>query len=213
MYEVNNGVAQINGQKGKYDGYVTNPSEKYGKNAVENMYTYYEKPLSADNFATPPLPNFDVTPEAIDKNAEQMQAYIEENQKYLDALPPLEFEYRYMPNIQKGQIDKTALRAASKEEMGGVDELSIEELDHRFAPDSSYTSAALDINQDGKVNVDEYSTSFLAGDILSKETPSIDNVDGTINKKGSDAVLAYAKKSNQAAAAALYGNIYKTYFN
>ena len=118
-----------------------------------------------------------------------------------------------MPNIQKGQIDKTALRAASKEEMGGVDELSIEELDHRFAPDSSYTSAALDINQDGKVNVDEYSTSFLAGDILSKETPSIDNVDGTINKKGSDAVLAYAKKSNQAAAAALYGNIYKTYFN
>ena len=37
------------------------------------------------------------------------------------------------------------------------------------------------------------------------------NVDGTINKRGFDAVLAYTQKSNLAAASKLYSNIYNTY--
>ena len=45
MFEVNNGVAKINGTKGKYDNKVSDPSVKYGRNAVENYYTYVEQPL------------------------------------------------------------------------------------------------------------------------------------------------------------------------
>ena len=48
--------------------------------------------------------------------------------------------------------------------------------------------------------------------MLSKsDKPDPKNVDGTINEKGMNAVLAYSKKSNAAAAAALYSKIYKTY--
>ena len=36
MFEVNNGITNINGKQGKYDNKVTDPSVKYGRNAVEN---------------------------------------------------------------------------------------------------------------------------------------------------------------------------------
>ena len=69
-----------------------------------------------------------------------------------------------------------------------------------------------DLNNDGKVDVAEYGSSILAADMLSKsETPNSANVDGTINKKGFDAVLSYTQKSNIAAATKLYSNIYNTY--
>ena len=42
MFEVNNGIVKIDGSKGKYDGKVTDPSVRYGRNAVENYYTYLE---------------------------------------------------------------------------------------------------------------------------------------------------------------------------
>ena len=48
MFEVNNGIANINGKQGKYDNKVTDPSVKYGRNAVENYYTYLEKPIVSD---------------------------------------------------------------------------------------------------------------------------------------------------------------------
>ena len=70
----------------------------------------------------------------------------------------------------------------------------------------------MDLNNDGKVDVAEYGSSILAADMLSKsETPNPANVDGTINKKGFDAVLSYTQKSNIAAATKLYSNIYNTY--
>lgn len=74
-----------------------------------------------------------------------------ENDEYLKALPPLEFEYRYMPVMPKGQVDKKAVLGAAYEEMGQTKEMSVEEMDHRFAPDENFTSRALDINKDGKL--------------------------------------------------------------
>ena len=68
------------------------------------------------------------------------------------------------------------------------------------------------MNNDGKVDIAEYGSSILAADMLSKaDTPNPANVDGTINKKGFDAVLAYTQKSNATEAAKLYSNIYNTY--
>ena len=58
MFEVNNGVAKIDGSRGKYDGgkydggkyesKVSDPSVRYGRNAVENYYTYVEHPIVTD---------------------------------------------------------------------------------------------------------------------------------------------------------------------
>lgn len=207
MFEVNNGVAQINGSMGKYDGKVEDPSTRYGRNAVENYYTYVEKPIVADKMGV----NGTGVNGANDVDT-KLNNFLKENDEYLKALPPLEFEYRYMPQMPKGQIDKKALLGAAYEEMGKVNEMSVEEMDNRFAPDDSFTSRALDINKDGKIDNGEYATSILAADMLSKsDTPDTANIDGTINKKGFNAVLAYTQKSNAAAAAALYSNIYNTY--
>ena len=122
------------------------------------------------------------------------------------------FEYRYMPQMQKGQIDKQAILGAAYEELGQVEELSVKDLDNKFAPDETFTSEALDINKDGKIDIAEYGSSIIAADMLSKsDSPDINNVDGTINKKGFDALLKYTQRSNAEAAAKLYSNIYNTY--
>lgn len=212
MFEVNNGVVKINGAQGKYDGKVTDPSERYGRNAVENYYTYVEQPIVTDKMNTAPILDFGINPNADEANADKLNKFLKENDEYLKALPPLEFEYRYMPQMPKGQIDKKALLGAAYEEMDGVNEMSVEEMDDRFAPDESFTSQALDINKDGKIDNGEYATSILAADMLSKsDTPNPENIDGTINKNGFNAVLAYTQKSKAAAAAALYSKIYDTY--
>ena len=212
MYEVNNGVVKIDGAKGKYDNRVSDSSTRYGRNAVENLYTYMEQPLVTDKMTTAPILDFGVNPNAADNNIDKLDKFLKENDEYLKALPPLKYEYRYMPQLQKGQVDKKALLGAAYEEMGGEKELSVAELDHRFAPDKTFTSKALDINNDGKVDIAEYGSSILAADMLSKsDVPNTSNIDGTINKKGFDAVLAYTQKSNAEAAAKLYSNIYNTY--
>lgn len=212
MFEVNNGVVKIDGLKGKYDNKVSDPSERYGRNAVENLYTYMEQPLVTDKMTMAPVLDFGVNPNAVDNNIDKLDKFLKENDEYLKALPPLKYEYRYMPQMQKGQVDQKALLGAAYEEMGGEKELSVAELDYRFAPDKTYTSKALDINDDGKVDIAEYGSSILAADMLSKsDIPNTSNIDGTINKKGFDAVLAYTQKSNADAAAKLYSNIYNTY--
>ena len=212
MYEVNNGVVNINGAKGKYDNKVSDSSVRYGRNAVENYYTYLEKPLVEDKMTTAPILDFGLNPEAADKNAEKLDKFLKENDEYLSALPPLKYEYRYMPQMQKGQVDTNAVLGAAYEEMGKQKELSVEKLDAQFAPDENFTSKALDINNDGKVDIAEYGSSILASDMLSKsDKPDTKNIDGTINKQGFDALLAYTQKSNLAAAKKFYSNNYNTY--
>lgn len=212
MFEVSNGVAKIDGSKGKYDNKVTNPSVRYGRNAVENYFTYLEKPIIADNMNPAPILDFGLSQDAAENNADKLDKFLKENDEYLSALPPLEFEYRYMPQMQKGQIDKQAVLGAAYEELGQVEDLSVRDLDNKLAPDETFTSEALDINKDGKIDIAEYGSSIIAADMLSKsDSPDINNVDGTINKKGFNALLKYTQKSNAEAAAKLYSNIYNTY--
>ena len=206
MFEVNNGVTKIDGKNN------TTASEMYGRKAVDNFYSYAEKPITEDRFNTAPILDFGLNPNAQENNAKKIEGFLKENDDYLNALPPLKFEYRYMPNIVDGKIDKEALLGAANEEMLRRPEMSVEEMDSNFAPSKDFTSKALDINGDGKITNAEYSTSILAADMLSKsDKPDPKNVDGTINEKGMNAVLAYSKKSNAAAAAALYSKIYNTY--
>ena len=201
---------EINGANGYYDGKVTDDSERYGKNAVANHREFVTNPLKTAMSGEAPMLNFSPTEEAQQENIEKLESFVKENDAYLESLPPLQYEYRYMPNIVNGQIDKKALFSAAKEEMGS-DKISVKTFDENYLPNKDYTSKALDINNDGNIDVPEYSASILAADMLSKEEPDVKNIDGSINSKGMTAVMEYAHKSNAEAAAKLYSQIHSTY--
>ena len=209
MFELNNGVAKIDGVRGKYDEKtVSDPSVRYGRNSVQNFYSYLQQPLLTDNNATPPILDFGTKPEAQEKNIELMEKYTKENDSYLNSLPPLEYEYRYMPNINKrGEIDKNALLGAAYEELVGKKEVSVKDLDNAFAINENYSTAPMDVNKDGKVDVGEYATSIIAADLISNNG----EVKGTINKQGHDAVFEYTKKANADAATQLYSTFYNKF--
>ena len=213
MFEVNNNVRKINGVKGKYDEKaVTDSSERYGRNAVNNYYSYKEEPFLSDNFKTAPILDFSMNPEAPEKNAQKIEKFLKENDEYLNSLPPLEFEYRYMPNIHKGHIDKKALMGAAYEEMGREKEMSVKMMNDNYAPSKDYTFESMDINKDGKIDKAEYSTSILAADLLSKpEGTNIDGVDGTINNKGMNTLQELTKKANAQEASVVYTALYNQY--
>lgn len=190
---------QINGSQGKYDN--------YGKNAVENHLQYMEAPLINDKQNTAPILDFKPTEEADKNNLALLENFADENDTYLASLPPLEYEYRYMP---EGSFDKNSLLAAAEKEMGAK-ELSVEEFENRYLIDDTMTAEPLDINKDGKIDNSEYASNIIAADLLSKETTDPAKADGVITPKGLNAVLEYSQKSRAAAAANLYASIYKTY--
>ena len=214
MFEVNNGVAKIDGAKGMYDEKnVTNSSERYGRNAVQNYYSYMEQPLVKDNTIPAPILDFCGTADAQEKNINKIEEFTKENDKYLSSLPPLNFEYRYMPNLHKrGEIDKQALFGASFENMGQRDKISVDELNSTFALSKNHTFKPVDINNDGFVDNSEYSTTMLAADMFSKsEKTNFENIDGTINSRGLKKIMEYTKISNAEAAKSLYSEIYNKF--
>ena len=202
---------QINGSNGRYDGKLKDESVKYGRNAVDNHIKAMEAPIANDNFAKPPVFDFSPSAQAGDKNLEALEKYLDKNDAYLNALPPLEYEYRYIPNLVNGKIDNKAVLGAALEEMGGAKELSVKEFEKRYLIDESQTAEPLDINKDGKIDIAEYGSNIIAADILSKGTTDPIKANGIINTKGMNAVLEYSKKSNAAAAAKLYESIYNTH--
>lgn len=209
MFEVNKGVTKIDGTRGKYDDKtVTNPSVRYGRNSVQNFYAYLEQPIIKDNNATPPVLDFSINDKAVDSNIEKMEKYVKENDIYLKSLPPLEYEYRYMPNIHKyNEIDKDALLGAAYEELGKRKEIKVEELDKNFALSNDFTTSSIDLNKDGKIDIGEYGSSIIAADIISNNG----NINGTINQKGHNAVQELTRKANAEAAAQLYSALYNKF--
>ena len=189
MFEVNNGIAKINGNNGKYtEDSITNPSVRYGRNSVQNFYTYIEQPIIKDNHATPPILDLGLSPDAAEKNIEKIEKYVKENDTYLKSLPPLEYEYRYMPNLRKpGEINNDALFGAAYEE--------------------NYSAGSMDLNKDGVVDIGEYGASILTADMISNNG----NINGTINRNGHNAVLELNKKANAQAASELYSAVYNQF--
>ena len=204
---------QVNGANGIYDNKIADPSIRYGKNAVENHFQHLEKPL-LDAMVNPnpaPILDFGVDEDAADSNIEALEKFTENNDKYLASLPPLEYEYRYLPNFENGKIDTKALLAAAYEEMNGVKELSVDEFSARYLINEEMTAEPLDVNKDGKIDIAEYGANMLATDLLSKDTTDVSKADGSINTKGMNTILEYTKKANAQAASELYTNIYNTY--
>ena len=199
---------EVNGLKGRYDGKVADDSVRYGRNAVDNNIKAMQAPLLNENFATPPVFDFSPNTEAGEKNLKALEKYVSDNDDYLKSLPPLEYEYRYMP---AGKVDTKAVLGAAYEEMGGQKELSVKEFENRYLIDESQTAESLDINKDGKIDIAEYGANIMAADVLSKGTTDVTKVDGTINSQGLNAVMQYSLKANAAAATKLYSSIYNTY--
>lgn len=202
---------QVNGANGRYDGKIKDKSLLYGSNAVDNHAQHLQAPITNDNFAMPPILDFSGTSEADDLNAKLLDRYTKENDAYLKSLPPLEYEYRYMPNVGVGNVDKKAVLAAAYQEMGQVKEMPVKDFEDKFLIDDSQTAEPLDINKDGKIDIAEYGANIIATDLLSKGVTDPKKVDGVINTKGMNAIMSYTKKSNADAAAKLYSNIYNTH--
>lgn len=202
---------QINGANGKYDGKIADASIRYGRNSVDNHVDYMEARLTTDNHAVPPIFDFSTSAEAEEKNLSALEKYLDKNDEYLNALPPLEYEYRYMPVNNIGVVDRKAVLGAALEEMGEK-EMSVQDFEEKFILDNELmTAEPLDINKDGKIDVAEYATNIIATDLLSKNTTDPLTADGVVNRKGMNAILEYTKKSNSDAASKLYANIYNTY--
>ncbi|MBO5738708.1 hypothetical protein J6R97_05150 [bacterium] len=204
-------VYQINGSNGIYDNQIKDSSVKYGRNAVNNNIKHIEAPLVNDNRAVPPIFNFSPSLENHEQNFSDLELYLNKNDEYLNSLPPLEYEYRYLPNFTQNNLDKKALLAVAYEEFGQKTEMSIEEFEDKCLFDDTQTAEPLDINNDKKIDIGEYSANILATDILSKGTTNPMEADGVINNKGMNAIVDYSKKINADAASKLYKNIYTTY--
>lgn len=202
---------QVNGSNGRYDNKVADESVKYGRNAVDNHIKHMQAPMVNDNFAIPPVFNFFPSTKAGEENLKSLEKYIDQNDAYLNSLPPLEYEYRYIPNFTQGNLDKKAVLAAAYEEMGGRKDIPVKEFEDKYLIDDSQTAEPMDINKDGKIDVAEYGANIIAADVLSKGVTDPMKADGVINAKGMNAVLEYSKKSNALAAAKLYSNIYNAY--
>lgn len=202
---------QVNGGNGRFDGKIKDKSLLYGTNAVDNHVQHLQAPLANENFAMPPILDFSGTSEAEAFNEKLLEKYTKENDAYLNSLPPLEYEYRYMPNLGVGKVDKKAVLAAAYQEMGQVKEMPVKEFEDKFLVDQSQTAEPLDINKDGKIDIAEYGANIIATDLLSKGVTDPMKADGVINAKGMNAILAYTKKSNADAAAKLYSNVYTTH--
>lgn len=201
---------EINGVNGKYDGYVSDASVRYGRNSVANHQNLIMSTVESGMTGVPPIIDLMPDDKTMDNNIKKFHAFADDNDKYLKSLPPLEYEYRYMPKPVDGVIDKKAALAAAREELGTAS-MPIREFEHNFLPNHDYTIKPLDLNKNGNIDVQEYAVSMLAADMLSKNNPNITKIDGSINSKGMDAVMEYAKISNAEAAAKLYSQIHATY--
>ena len=196
---------EINGNTGKYSSNTNiSSSEKYGKNSVDNYKKFVTSPLNDIDKPMLPMLDYSLSEDATDKNLEKIEQFSKENDAYLESLPPLEFEYRYMPS---GKFDKQSLFSAAEEEME-ADAMPIKDFEEKYLISDDLTAEPIDINKDGIIDKKEYSTTILAADMLSKDTPSLSNIDGSINKLGANKILEYTQKCNAKAATDLYSNIY-----
>ena len=185
VYSISNNRAIISGQSGIYDNKVISPEVRYGRNATDNYMNYTKDLEKSDN------------------------------------MPPLAFEYRYVPD---GKYSTLALMGNAYEELGKKTEVSVEELNKKFADTNKeigqksgveLCADALDLNNDGKVDLAEYATSTMATDMLDsldeKTMPTVNNIDGVITNKGENAALKLYTKNNIQPAKQIFTNLYNTF--
>ncbi len=217
MYQTIGKVAYISGQNGKYSAQIPNSSAIYAKNAYSNYMGY----LSDFRLETVEMPNLSnlagLTQDKFESKMSELDKSIEKlaGQK----MPPVDFSCTYMPT---SSVDNDALLAFAYEEMGKRSAIKTQELTQTLqqVSDNCFGSArvemsaqALDLNNDGLVDVGEYASSLLVADALSADQNIVNsrNINGVFNNKGENALIQYGIKSNYAIASATFKGIYQMY--
>ena len=212
-----NSISYINGSSGAYDGKITNPSVRYGRNAYNNYENNYIKagmvPCDAQ---FPDLKGLHtLSQDEFVKRTEELDDAIDKVDKWLGNLPPIDFEYRYMPEAPMGEVNAGALMGAAYEEMGKRTSIPVDEftgmMQEAFGENAS--AEALDLNEDKKIDIAEYSASILLSDIFSTDEnrPKVEKVRGIVTNKGQNAMLPYSQKINYEVANRAYRALYETY--
>ena len=231
MYTTINGTSYISGDFGKYDKKIKDNSVRYGRNSVDNFKKYlsnYTQPnvdlkydcveFSHKKGAFSKLSDYIKTIK-LSKQMDKLEKSVKKMEENETKRTPLEFVQKYMPGrIENGVIDKNALLGAAYEELGATEQ-SLEELNKKaydfegVSEDMKMTSDALDINEDGKVDIAEYATSILLEDALSADTDDLrhENINGVITKDGSNKSLPYYTKGNVKIARNVFNQIYNYY--
>ena len=226
MYSVNNKIAYINGEEGKYDGIVKNSSVRYGRNSASSHYAYLaDYTPQTDEFvnvkAKPLQKRFKKgLEENFDETLAELNSKIDNLDEYMKSLPPVQFNRTYLPYSGglegcHSKDNKQALIADSYEEMGQQTRIKTQELTRQMqnAFGNKVSAEALDINKDGNIDLAEYSCSVLVSDYLSSDS-NPDNkkrIDGVITNNGENAALAYASKKNYNVAYETYKSLYENY--
>ncbi len=218
FYTIQSNTAYINGNEGKYDNIVNNSEVRYARNSVDN-YKHYVHDFKSD------------TVDLSGLKGKELDLAIEKLEK--QKMPPIKFSQTYSKD---GQINPLSLIGASFEEFEGRVSIPVKELTKKLQETFSkpnvikqvfnnikavfngektqkldfkrtkLDASALDLNNDKKIDLAEYSTTILAADGLSD-----DKLDGVINNKGENKSLAFANKKNKKAAKQVFLNLYNTY--
>ncbi len=193
VYSVTGNKAFITGKNGVYSNNIKAQDVRYGRNAANNYKSYIEDMGKGE--------------------------------------APVQFAYQYIPS--GGKYSLQALMGNAYEELGQKTAVSVETLNHKFDKtaqeikkinhqilsenpdaqiiDADFTAEALDLNNDGKVDIAEYATSTMAADMLDGDPNrcSISNLDGVITNKGEDASLPLYRKENAKNAKKLFTEIHQ----
>ena len=231
MYNVSSNSAYINGTNGIYDGKINNPQVRYGRNAVYNYKSYI-----ADFKLNPvKMPDMSGLIGLSKDKFESKMAQLDDCVRQLEEqkMPPVHFELTYS-KVKDGSIDTQSLMGASFEELGKTSiktKTLSKQLKNTFTPSifkqildnikaffngkptrrlefhsSKVTAKALDLNNDGAIDIGEYATSILLVDKLSNG-----EIMGKENNKGMNASIAYATKRNYKNAKAEFQALYNQY--
>ena len=233
MYTTINGMTFISGDYGKYNGKVKDYSVCYGRNSANNARQYVlsfreplpdiecsyidYKPRGKKGGIIRKISDF-IQNIKFNRQMKKCEKQLKKMDVALSKMPALNFVQKYMPgNPEITGVDKMALMGAAYEELGSR-EVSLKSLNSRLssidAPYAKEISAdALDLNNDGKIDVAEYSTSILLEDALSTDSSTVraENIDGIITRNGSDASFAYSVKGNKEAAKETFTYLYDTF--
>lgn len=220
-------TAYVNGNK---DPLLQRRSSAYGSEAVNN-FKHYISSFQAPHVELPDVSGIVKT--EIDASGKKI-SYIDEDKfeksiKQTDnalaemdkqEMPPMDFELKYS-KTKFGRINKMSLLGAAYEELGRktkvrVDDMSkgLNETFKDLLPkDEKMSAKALDLNDDGYIDVGEYAASILLNDALdsSKAQLSKKDINGKITKKGQNEGLVFFKESEFEKARETFENIYKTF--
>lgn len=216
MYQNINNIAHIDGKQGCYTRKITNPSVAYGRNAINN-YKEYINDFKITPVQMPDLSQLaQLTQDKFDTKMKELDASLAQLEK--QKMPPINFVCRYMPN---NSIDTDALLGAAYEVLGDT-AISTADLTQRLQETADsllgknkiqMSAQSLDINNDGNIDIGEYSSSILVEDALSTDNQIVDvkNINGELTNKGENSLLAYGNFKNYEIASATFRGIYEMY--